>query len=974
MMLSSQVPLRDPLRPPSLRLHAQPLVMQQHLIVGDLLYVLGGFDGQYVRLHNRSLLDAHLLQRLQDSCRIIDPPARPLSRTEASSHILHAERSPVGGAAATLPHVHRLFTWRIDPSLNASLAALVAQILPMAEYYTVIQAFVHEYRQPRAGVVNQALCSAIDELLQDYYTLLAQLEHLHRTATEASPLTLHKLLFYLRASSSVFERLALLVASIHGHTEHDFLRSCRDEYIQYTNERRLELASGQQLMEGHGGPDWRQRSETIRNEKKYFAALPDDDPHTLPRASTNATVAVGSNGPMPCRGGRTLKVISRELLQNNGDPNAKRLYRFLLSRAGQPFFAMLQVWLQRGEVQDNYDEFMLMARPGTPPASQPVRSPNAQRGLDSLDASTEHAVPTASGHELEATHLVRLDMTPTFLRPICKKIVLTGMYLNIIRACKTHSSQVVPSSQLLPTDMDVDVLPDDVDAPLLPANDDHDGRLLAEESFIDRGVLEDGVDSVQASLLDPVAEAMDGQVYTLQIDNAYSYANRTLLWMLTDQTQLLPRLRALKHFFFLDQSDFLWHFFDMALEDLRRPYYEVPLLTLQSQMDSALLHSASTGPSDPYREDVKVRLCDQRLLDVVQAMAVATFIPPSARVVADQASRDETSGMTLPLDSDSDGTCIMGPPAMGKERAHSTDPSGAGGRDRASSMAASTVQRPASALSRSASSSVASSGSGPMTGLEGLVLDFDAQFPASIVISPEAIHQYQIIFRYLLQLKYTEYRLCQVWTNYRAPMARGHTRLSSVHHRIWFLNNCMLNCVRQLVYYTCWEVLEAQWQSLETRLASKLMTIDELIGAHGAMLEQCLVQSLLMVPKLMRVVIKLLQRCNSFALFANNFLKTQSLYSTATPAKSVSHLSDPTIAAATATLERTGVWNASLERESPGPTNLLSQQEQTLHKMERGFHSSIENLLDALKHYSDKSTLFTGLATRLDLNNYYASL
>ncbi|KAJ1982049.1 gamma tubulin complex Spc97/GCP2 subunit Alp4 [Dimargaris verticillata] len=973
-MLSSQAHLRDALRPSAQRLHSQPLAMQQHLIVGDLLYVLGGFDGQYVRLHNRSLLEAHLLQRLQDSCQTNEPPERPLSRTEASDLVSRAERSPTGAAATTLPQVHRMFTWRIDPSLNASLASLLAQILPMAEYYAIVHAFVHEYRQPRAGVVNQALCSAIDELLQDYYTLLAQMEHLHRTATEASPLTLHKLLFYLRASFNVFERLALLVASIHSHTEQGFLRSCRDEYTHYTNERRLELASAQQPVDSHGGPDWRQRSETIRSEKKYFAALPDNDPQASSHASTNGAGAVGPDGPMPCRGGRTLKVISRELLQSNGDPSAKRLYRFLLSRAGQPFFSMLQVWLQRGEVQDDYDEFMLAARPGTTLFSQPARLPNAQRGLDFLDTSIEPVMPTASGHELETTHLVRLDMTPTFLRPICKKILLTGMYLNIIRACKTRSTQVLSSNHLLPTDMEVDVLADDVDGSLLPANGDHDGRLLAEESFIDRGVLEDGVGTVQAGPLDPVAEAMDGQVYTLQIDNAYSYANRTLLWMLTDQTQLLPRLRALKHFFFLDQSDFLWHFFDMALEDLRRPYYEVPLLTLQSQMDSALLHSASTGASDPYREDVKVRLCDQRLLDVVQTMAVATFIPPSARSATDQASRDDTSGTAMPLDSDSDGTCMMGPPIMGKERAHSTDPSGFGGRDRASSMAASSVPRPASALSRSASSSVASTGSGPMTGLEALVLDFDAQFPASIVISLEAIHQYQIIFRYLLQLKYTEYRLCQVWTNYRAPMARGQTRLSSLHHRIWFLNNCMLNCVRQLVYYTCWEVLEAQWQSLESRLASKMMTIDELIGAHGAMLEQCLVQSLLMVPKLMRVVIKLLQRCNSFALFANNFLKTQSLYSTATPTEPLPPSSDPTVATATATLGRAGVWAVSLEREPTGPTNLLCQQEQTLLKMERGFHSSIENLLDALKHYSDKSTLFTGLATRLDLNNYYASL
>src|SRR6266436_5354843 len=54
------------------------------------------------------------------------------------------------------------------------------------------------------------------------------------------------------------------------------------------------------------------------------------------------------------------------------------------------------------------------------------------------------------------------------------------------------------------------------------------------------------------------------------IEDAYSHANRTLLQLLLKDQQLIPRLRSLKHYFFLSQSSFLTHLLDLAHLELRK--------------------------------------------------------------------------------------------------------------------------------------------------------------------------------------------------------------------------------------------------------------------------------------------------------------------------------------------------------------------------------------------------------------------
>jgi gamma-tubulin complex component 2 len=71
----------------------------------------------------------------------------------------------------------------------------------------------------------------------------------------------------------------------------------------------------------------------------------------------------------------------------------------------------------------------------------------------------------------------------------------------------------------------------------------------------------------------------------------------------------------MKHFFFLDQSDFVTNFLDLASSELRKPAKSASVIKLQSLLDLAIRNPASSSSADPYKEDLKVTMQSQGLYD-----------------------------------------------------------------------------------------------------------------------------------------------------------------------------------------------------------------------------------------------------------------------------------------------------------------------------------------------------------------------
>ena len=137
-----------------------PVEVQELLIMQDLLSVLIGIDGKYLRIKVTS----------------VEP-----------------------GLAI-----------RLDPTLDLSLADLVDRVLPLTHYYVRIVRFLELRHNYEFGLVNHALCAAVRELLREYLILVAQLEY----QMSLAQLSLQKLWYYVQPALQTLKALHGLVVDI----------------------------------------------------------------------------------------------------------------------------------------------------------------------------------------------------------------------------------------------------------------------------------------------------------------------------------------------------------------------------------------------------------------------------------------------------------------------------------------------------------------------------------------------------------------------------------------------------------------------------------------------------------------------------------------------------------------------------------------------------------------------------------------
>ncbi|KAH0579055.1 hypothetical protein H2248_003213 [Termitomyces sp. 'cryptogamus'] len=311
--------------------------------------------------------------------------------------------------------------------------------------------------------------------------------------------------------------------------------------------------------------------------------------------------------------------------------------------------------------------------------------------------------------------------------------------------------------------------------------------------------------------------SMDDEKLYKFLEDAYSHANRTLLQLLLRDQQLIPRLRSLKRYFFLSQSSFLTHFLDLSASELRKPSKMVSTAKLQNLLDLALNTDAS-GEDMMFREDVKVTLTDSGLYDFL------------LKVVS-------VSGVLGGEDGENEGGHGHEEHKKEKEKENKKD----------------------------------------MSGNDALALDYAVKFPLSLVISRKTILRYQLLFRFLLHLKYVEQSLASMWIEQKTTPWRKllpeHPDFERWRLRVCLLRSRMLSFVQQILAFTTFEVLEPNWRALEVKL-EKVTTVDQLLRDHVDFLDTCLKECMLTSSKLLKAYSRLIITCSTFALYAAPFSKS----------------------------------------------------------------------------------------------------
>ncbi|KAF8664129.1 hypothetical protein AX16_000819 [Volvariella volvacea WC 439] len=358
-----------------------PLEIQEVLVLEDLLCVLMGIEGTYLTYH---------------------PDYSP------------EDDDPLQG-----------IKFVSHPSLDSSLRDLVERILPLGTYYTAITSFIELRSHLDFGLVNHALCAAIRDMLKEYQTLLAQLEHAFNTSPSFS---LQKLWFYVHPTVHTLSLIYHLVIEIGTADDPASLLDSSGSSSPSTSD--AEQAARDEAL-GLGGAKLKAvLSEIEGNHRRSTKSL----------SAGESIIAV--------KGGEVLTIIYERMMHMSGDATAKAVYESLLREAGKPYVNMLKGWVSTGRLVDPYEELLVK------------ESKFIDRGILEVDYTDEywerrytlrdgstHSGPSQGRHAgvpLPRAVNGRLPggaCIPPLLEPWKHKILLAGKYLNVIRECGIEISK-----------------------------------------------------------------------------------------------------------------------------------------------------------------------------------------------------------------------------------------------------------------------------------------------------------------------------------------------------------------------------------------------------------------------------------------------------------------------------------------------------------------------------------------------------
>ncbi len=308
-----------------------------------------------------------------------------------------------------------------------------------------------------------------------------------------------------------------------------------------------------------------------------------------------------------------------------------------------------------------------------------------------------------------------------------------------------------------------------------------------------------GVDVSKA--VKDVPSSFDDNRFLDNVNSAYAHANESLLKLLLTTHALPARLRSLKHYFFLDQSDFFSYFLELGTSELRKPVKAVNTGKLQSLLDLVLRQPGSVAAQDPFKEDIKVEMNEISLTNSLTRVVNISGI-----------EQGETLQTPSQPSADSDKNAV-GFTSLQLDY---------------------TVPFPVS-----------------------LVIS------RKTVWRYQALFRYLLSLRYLEQQLVSSWQThnrALSWTH-KSSM----TGLEMWKRRAWTLRARMLVFVQQLLYFCTAEVIEPNWQALMARLNTKednkdgtapaTRTVDELMQDHVDFLDTCLKECMLTSDKLLKVCI-----------------------------------------------------------------------------------------------------------------------
>jgi len=668
--------------------------------------------------------------------------------------------------------------------VHPNLVSLTRRILPICNAYVHVNQYVssrplmYEY-----GRVVHALCGIMDELMVEYLNLVTRLEDAYRRGGTTT--------------------------TINDNNDDDDDSTMVD--VSNSNDS---------------------TTTTMHTKKKKGVVLPFLSLTVLHGAIQSAArtmqildrvVTVVS----PLKGGALLNALHVMMeLEYRGDEQAHILFNRLLGRASQPYVNILNRWLEKGELDDPYGEFMIVQNQnhnhqggggGDNFQHRPdVTYMNSREDWNNwFSVQDKHILgkmfPDSSsyGYQLLRGTAAQATSTPNDMDDTIRKVLTAGKYWNAIALCYSRNEMLKQS----------------------------------------HASIEIGTAASVASAAAVVMYNMSSVEISRCIDTRYERASKTFLNVLMADYHLIDNLRFMRKYFLLDQGDFFVHFLDMAEDELLQKLSDVKRGRVESWMNMSIQHcnlseGVSTNSVGPQH------LHDPTKSQQYRFAFGEPFNSISSSLRCDFATQSLVDQLNILYASD-------------------------GGID---------SQEP-----RTPSRHVYGGPNKGLTGVDAFMLDFNQiPSPLSLILSRKTISNYQLLFRHLFLAKHVERRLFGTWLDHQT--IKEYQTLRKDLGPTYCLRQRMLHFMQNFVYYMMFEVIEPNWIIMESKIQGndecvvdelkqtskfqQIRTVDDILSIHDEFLIKTLKECLLTNHGLIKALTKLMTACLLFSDQMRLFMET----------------------------------------------------------------------------------------------------
>ena len=257
-----------------------------------------------------------------------------------------------------------------------------------------------------------------------------------------------------------------------------------------------------------------------------------------------------------------------------------------------------------------------------------------------------------------------------------------------------------------------------------------------------------------------------------------------------------------------------------------------------------------------------------------------------------------------------------------------------------------------------------------LTGMDTFVLDYQAPWPVSLVLSRRALTKYQLLFRHVFHCKHVERELCAAWQTHQSTRkaAAGAEGVGASLERAYAVSQRMLHFLQNFTYYLTCEVVEPNWHVFERSLP-EATTVDELIDLHERFLDACMKEGMLFWPKILRRLEKIKQSCLKFAEATAALERGVRRQTLAGEPSAYGEDGEPTPRAIKSARER-----VEARREAAASIVAAAEDEgfvETMLALESEFDAQLRELLESLNHSAHLEPNLASLCARLDFNEFY---